>query len=157
MVAVAVAAAKTIGVVADGLGPEFKPFGKSTAVLLLGRFKEKKLVDLGLVALNNFYGHALSIDQIFSQVDNIVFPKKEGSKMPPHAQIGALNFINGAVIKHQFPMSPAETKDVADLGMRVLTKISDPKVKTAAQEFMVRGAATQTAQTNLSPPPLMLA
>merc|ERR1711865_287155 len=48
-----------------------------------------------------------------------------------------LNFINGAVIKHQFPMSPAETKDVADLGMRVLTKISDPKVKTAAQEFMV--------------------
>ena len=28
MVAVAVAAAKTIGVVADGLGEEFKPFGK---------------------------------------------------------------------------------------------------------------------------------
>ena len=41
------------------------------------------------------------------------------------------------MIKHQFPMSPAETKDVADLGMRVLTKISDPKVKAAAQEFMV--------------------
>ena len=97
-------------------------------MLLLGRFKEKKLVDLGLVALNNFYGHALSIDQIFNQVDNIIFPKKEGQKVPPHAQIGALNFINGAVIKHQFPMSPAETKDVADLGMRVLTKISDPKV-----------------------------
>ena len=53
---------------------------QSTAVLLLGRFKEKKLVDLGLVALNNFFGHALSIDQIFSQVDNIVFPKKEGQK-----------------------------------------------------------------------------
>ena len=68
MVAVAVAATKTIGVVADGLGPEFKPYGKPTASLLLGRFKEKKLVDLGLVALNNFYGHALSIDQIFTQV-----------------------------------------------------------------------------------------
>ena len=51
MIQVPVAAVKALGVVAKGMGTGFKQHAKSTGVTLLSKLKEKKLVDVIVVAV----------------------------------------------------------------------------------------------------------
>ena len=157
MIAVALESIKTIGVIADGLGREFQQYGRPVALQLLGRLKEKKAVDPCVGALNSIYGNAVTLDHVMDSVTSILFPKKAGDKMPPHAQVAALDWTANCVQKDQFPMPASLVRDTTDLSMRCIAKISDPKVRGAAGDVLTALLGRELKELNGEPGPVWTA
>ena len=132
VVQVPVAAVKALGVVAKGMGTGFKQHAKSTGVTLLSKLKEKKLVDVIVVAVGQLLGPAMPLDGLFEPLSWVVFPKKQAAQKPPaHAQIAALQCTASAlsrVASGEVTVTKETMKDVGKLCGKSITTISDPKV-----------------------------
>jgi hypothetical protein len=137
MVAVAISAVLTLAVVADGMGLQFKPFAKSLAVDFIGRMKDAKLVVPVQTFLGQTYGRSLVVKDVYSSVYSMVFPKKD-KVVPPHAMVGVLAWCADSVSKEKVPLAKDEVKDLTELGMEVLTKVSDPKIKAGGVELLTQ-------------------
>jgi len=137
MVAVAISAVTTLAVVADGMGAAFKPFAKSLAVDLIGRTKDAKLVAPVATFLSQAYGRSLTMKDVFSSVNGMVFPKKD-KVVPPHATVGVLMWCADCASKEKVPLTKDEVKDLTEMGMDVLSKVSDPKIKAGSVELMTQ-------------------
>lgn len=111
------------------MGKAFKPYAKEIATELLWRMKEKKAIEQITLALNKMYGPALALHDVFGQIHDFMFPKKNGTKMPPHSQIGGLEWVAQCIEKEKKPLNSSENGDVTKLCLTVVTKFSDPKVR----------------------------
>jgi len=137
MIAVVISAVNTTGVLAEGLGEEFRGYGKASAQDFISKMKDAKIVAPAIGALSKMYGSSIPGHDCFSSIQSTVFPKTDKA-VPPHAMIGVLGFAAGCVAKDKIPMSKAEVDELTGLGVDVLTKVSDPKVKAAAVELMTQ-------------------
>jgi hypothetical protein len=137
MVAVAIAAVTTLGVVAQGYGADFKQYAKPLAQDFISKMKEKKLVDPGIQSMTKFHAvGGLTIHDVFSSIQGTVFPTK-GKVVPPHAMIGVMQFVTLCVAKYNISMSATENEEISALGYEVIVKVSDPKVKGAGVDMMI--------------------
>ena len=137
MIAVAIKAFETLGVIADGMGAQFKSLGPAVAKEMMPRMKDAKLVGPAAVAMAKMYGAALKVADVLPTVKGVVFPAKPEDKMPPHTTVGMVNFLAACAGKDKIPMEEGEWADLTEMGVDIIKKVSDPKVKKANLELMV--------------------
>ena len=137
MIAVAISAVTTIGVVAEGMGPAFKGHAKSLANKFLEKMKDAKLVQPTMITIGKMYGNCLTIGEIFKTCQGMVFPKKD-KVVPPHAIVAVIELLASMVSRNSVPLSKDDCKNCTDMGIEVISKVSDPKIKAANVEMMVQ-------------------
>jgi len=67
--------------------------------------------------------------------------------VPPHAQIAVLSWEASCISKEKVVISKADVDQLAGLGVEVLTKVSDPKIKAACVEMMTALLMREKKQT----------
>jgi len=137
MIAVAIAAFNTMGVVADGMGTNFAKYTKNFVPIMMPRMKDAKLVSPTQVAFGKMYGRSLAIKDVFSGVQEFVIPSKPENKMPPHTSVGGVALLADFVSKDKVALSKDEWGDLGTFSFTIIQKVSDPKVKKANMELMV--------------------
>jgi len=137
MIAVAIAAFNTMGVVADGMGANFAKYTKNFVPIMMPRMKDAKLVSPTQVAFGKMYGRSLAIKDVFNGVQEFVIPSKPENKMPPHTSVGGVALLADFVSKDKVGLSKDEWGDLGTFSFTIIQKVSDPKVKKANFELMV--------------------
>jgi uncharacterized membrane protein YgcG len=137
MIAVAISAVTTIGVVAEGMGPAFKGHAKGLANKFLEKMKDAKLVQPTMITIGKMYGSCLTIGEIFKTCQGMVFPKKD-KVVPPHAIVAIFELLASMVSRNSVLLSKDDCKNCTEMGIEVISKVSDPKIKAANVEMMVQ-------------------
>jgi hypothetical protein len=148
MIAVAIAAFNTLGVVADGMGANFAKYTKHFVPLMMPRMKDAKLVSPALVAFGKMYGRCLATKDVFGGVQEFVLPSKPENKMPPHTSVGGVALLADFVAKDKVPLTKDEWGDLGAFSFTIVQKVSDPKVKKANLELMVNLLAREKKEGN---------